>query len=99
MKLGDSQLAPAQGHPSSRGVEIQEDDGLLEECSDRLGRFRFSYEGLRLDVPPYDKDSRATSGVCFWLPTEFLEEHGPARVKELAAGRGLTLSQTFSALL
>ncbi|HEX5744961.1 MAG TPA: type VI immunity family protein [Archangium sp.] len=53
----------------------------LEEHENQVGGFRFEYHGRSredLDPPGF------VSAVSFWLPTEYLEEHGPEHVKELA---------------
>jgi hypothetical protein len=48
-------------------------------CSETLG-YAFLYDGLLLEA--YEGDP--TSQASFYLPTEYLEEHGPGRVRELA---------------
>ncbi|MFL5352292.1 type VI immunity family protein [Archangium sp.] len=56
---------------------------LLEEHCDTTGGYNFEYEGRWLDSAfLYDRD--ATCAVSFTLPTEYLVEHGPARVRALA---------------
>jgi hypothetical protein len=52
---------------------------LRESPSDTTG-YEFLYDGLLLDV--YERDP--ASAVSFFLPTEYLEEHGPGRIRELA---------------
>lgn len=49
----------------------------------RLTGHEFRYQGWNLDGLPLP-DRGAVCAVAFWLPTEFLEEHGPERVRELA---------------
>ena len=47
--------------------------------------YRFVYQGRPIDAPlPWDNEADLVCAVSFWLPTEFLEEHGPGRVRELA---------------
>ncbi|AKJ01492.1 uncharacterized protein DUF3396 [Archangium gephyra] len=48
-------------------------------CSETL-EYAFLYDGLLLEI--YEGDP--ASQVSFYLPTEYLEEHGPGRVRELA---------------
>jgi Protein of unknown function (DUF3396) len=48
-------------------------------CSETLG-YEFNYDGLLLEIHERDPASQVT----FVLPTEYLEEHGPGRVRELA---------------
>jgi hypothetical protein len=53
----------------------------LEEHENQVGGFRFEYHGRPredLDLPGF------VSAVSFWLPTEYLEKHGPEHVKKLA---------------
>ncbi|REG36265.1 uncharacterized protein DUF3396 [Archangium gephyra] len=56
----------------------------LKDSSRRGNRYHFDYHGR----PPSDvvlpDAPGVVSVVSFWLPTEFLEEHGPGRVRELA---------------
>ncbi|WP_233261894.1 DUF3396 domain-containing protein [Vitiosangium sp. GDMCC 1.1324] len=52
---------------------------LSESPSETLG-YEFLYDGLLLEI--YERDP--ASQVSFFLPTEYLEEHGPGRVRELA---------------
>jgi hypothetical protein len=56
----------------------------LAEASGIENRFRFSYYGKPSPKPSLFIPPEAVSAVSFWLPTEFLEEHGPGRVRELA---------------
>ena len=56
----------------------------LADASGTEQRFRFIYQGRRLEDPFLKNQPGATSAVSFWLPTEYLEEHGPGRVRELA---------------
>ncbi|WP_224361389.1 DUF3396 domain-containing protein [Hyalangium versicolor] len=46
--------------------------------------YRFSYFGKDRDDKPWRDTRDATCAMSFWLPTEFLEEQGPARIRELA---------------
>jgi TseV toxin immunity protein TsiV len=52
---------------------------LCQSDSETLG-YEFNYNGLLLEI--YEGD--AASQVSFYLPTQYLEEHGPGRVRELA---------------
>lgn len=56
----------------------------LSDASTQAQRYDFLYQGRRLDAPFLVKAAVATSAVSFWLPTEFLEQHGPGRVRDLA---------------
>jgi hypothetical protein len=53
---------------------------LCESDSETLG-YEFLYDGKLLEA--YENGD-PTSAVAFFLPTEYLEEHGPGRVRELA---------------
>jgi Protein of unknown function (DUF3396) len=53
------------------------------------GQYRFVYRGRPLDKPlPWENAADLVCAVSFWLPTEYLEEHGPGRVRELALELG-----------
>lgn len=54
-------------------------DAALSNC-----RYRFEYHGKDLQDPSMQHEPDAVCETSFWLPTEFLEEHGPTRVRELA---------------
>ena len=61
-------------HP--RGANI-----LLAGSPDDLAGYEFSYHGEQSnEFPPREP----MCAVAFWLPTEYLEEHGPDRVRDLA---------------
>jgi hypothetical protein len=59
----------------------------LYERPDAVSRYWFEYRGRRLDGNNPD----SVSAVAFWLPTEYLDEHGPGRVRELALELGSEL--------
>jgi hypothetical protein len=63
--------------PSSAIIRLRDDTTL--EC-----KYCFQYWGKAREVPLPLKKATTTSAVSFWLPTEFLEAHGPGRVRELA---------------
>jgi len=57
---------------------------LLDGAANEL-RYCFNYRGRKLEPLPWEKDASGhVSKVSFWLPTEYLEQHGPGRVRELA---------------
>ncbi|WP_434379716.1 type VI immunity family protein [Melittangium boletus] len=56
----------------------------LRDALDGDLRYGFDYRGKALDEPPAADEPGAVSAVSFWLPTEFLEAHGPKHVRELA---------------
>ncbi len=67
--------------------DMRADDWAIVELHDAdLSdlRYRFEYHARQLvDLAGRD-DPNEVSTVSFWLPSEFLEEHGPGRVRELA---------------
>ncbi|KFA87581.1 hypothetical protein Q664_47055 [Archangium violaceum Cb vi76] len=63
--------------PVSRSV-------YLREHIDQVGSYNFEYYGRRLDAPIFARDEYSTSAVSFTLPTGYLMEHGPARIRALA---------------
>jgi hypothetical protein len=50
--------------------------------------YEFKYYGRELEASAMNGSARETCAVEFWLPTEYLESHGPARVRELALALG-----------
>ncbi len=56
---------------------------LADEASAEQ-RYGFQYHGKTFKDPILPQDVNAASTVSFWLPTRFLEEHGPERVHKLA---------------
>jgi hypothetical protein len=46
--------------------------------------YRFDYYGKDLENPARQGTQDATCAMTCWLPTEFLESHGPDRVRQLA---------------
>ncbi len=56
----------------------------LRDASRGEDRYAFSYYGMALDAPSFANEPGAVCTATFWLPTEFLEEHGPERVRALA---------------
>jgi hypothetical protein len=57
----------------------------LTDITSGENRFRLDYYGSygALIGPPTDEPTTVCA-VSFWLPTEYLEEHGPGHVRELA---------------
>jgi hypothetical protein len=76
-------------HPSGACI-------ALTGASSDLTGYEFIYRGRQLDAT----DPGETSMVAFFLPTEYLEEHGPNRVRELALelGAGLPFSFGYASL-
>ena len=65
-------------HPRSANVH-------LADASTSENRYSFHYRGSTLVPLPWEPDgSNMVSAVSFWLPTEYLEQHGPGKVRELA---------------
>ena len=56
----------------------------LRESPGGASAYAFEYHGKWLEDPRRAQASQAVSAACFWLPTEFLEAHGPERVRALA---------------
>jgi len=53
-------------------------DGAANET-----RYHFLYFGKRPNLPALKHEPGWASTISYWLPTEYLEEHGPQRVREL----------------
>ena len=83
--------------------QLIESDGCiiqLWEHDENWSGYRFDYRGRMLGTATYTCHPGAVSGASFWLPTEYLEEQGPARVKELAVAlaRELPLTSGYASL-
>jgi hypothetical protein len=72
----------------------------LWEHDDQWSGYRFDYRGQMLGTDTYTRSPDAVCCASFWLPTEYLEEQGPARVKELAMAlaRELPLTSGYANL-
>ncbi|PTL83313.1 type VI immunity family protein [Vitiosangium sp. GDMCC 1.1324] len=83
---GDWQELDTQGWQVIRDKLHESRGGLvrLYERPDAVSKYAFEYRGRRLD----GSNPGAVSGMTFRLPTEFLVEHGPSRVRELALELG-----------
>ncbi|MFL5349512.1 MAG: type VI immunity family protein, partial [Hyalangium sp.] len=66
--------------------ELLESDLPMIQLADKSSenRYRFEYWGKNLESRHGWDKAHAVCAAMFWLPTEFLEEHGPGRVRELA---------------
>jgi hypothetical protein len=56
----------------------------LRDSASGGGSYSFLYYGKELEYLTRMNEPDAMCEATFWLPTEFLEEHGPGRVRELA---------------
>ncbi|XXF77603.1 DUF3396 domain-containing protein [Myxococcaceae bacterium GXIMD 01537] len=63
---------------------------LTGDPADTTG-FAFTYRGVPLDAPAPVGGPNEVCAATFWLPTEYLEEHGPQRARELALELGAAL--------
>jgi len=56
----------------------------LWDTSGSEALYRAEYSGAPLGAPLLEERPHASCALSFWLPTEYLEEHGPERLRELA---------------
>lgn len=56
----------------------------LEEHENQVGGFHVEYHGFQRAILGFPAWSQAVSALSFWLPTEYLEEKGPSRVRDMA---------------
>ncbi|WP_051256539.1 type VI immunity family protein [Cystobacter fuscus] len=56
----------------------------LSDNPREAGPYQFEYFGKDLEAPFFIDNPHAVCALEFWLPTGFLEERGPAHVRELA---------------
>jgi hypothetical protein len=83
---GDWRELDAAGWAHVRS-EIHERSALVVELTDSpsdASQYAFHYYGKPLDAPSSINKPGAVCALSFWLPPEYLEKHGPARVRELA---------------
>ena len=57
---------------------------LLRDGPGGVGEYQFEYFGRGPDASSADEEPGMVCALSCWLPTEFLETHGPARVREVA---------------
>jgi len=57
---------------------------LLHDTEDALYRYQFEYCGKPPDAAMAPETQHPVCAVRCWLPTEYLEQRGPAKVRELA---------------
>jgi hypothetical protein len=58
---------------------------LLSQEPDHVTGYEFCYRGLRGDeAPEISLDRERICAAFFWLPTEYLEAHGPEHIRALA---------------
>jgi hypothetical protein len=90
---GDWQELDEKGWAFNRAELLDSRGGslLLDETPNSVTGYMFTYRGWPLEALPFDRDPGVVCAVAFWLPTEFLEAHGPARVRELALELGSRL--------
>jgi hypothetical protein len=71
-------------HPRGANIMLRDTDRLVAD-------YEFTYSGRDLDEALEYEDLERTCAVAFWLPTEYLETHGPARVRQWALELGAEL--------
>jgi hypothetical protein len=67
----------------------------LKELSRTGSRYFFHYDGRDAEFPIQWNQPDAMSGATFWLPSEYLEEHGPGKVRELTLELATSLPVRF----
>ena len=99
---GDWQLLDEAGWEHARRT-LRETPGAtveLDERPDGVSAYRFEYHGDGLATPWSEGSPDGVSAVSCWLPVEYLEEHGPGRVRDLAVelARALPLNSGYASL-
>ena len=94
---GELQELDDAGWKRIRGELLEDEWPLIQllDASNREDRYQFEYFGKPLGAPSLEDDPNASCAVSFWLPTEYLEEHGPSRVRELALALATPLPFCF----
>lgn len=75
-----------QEFSQSEGVRL-----ALVEKTDAITGYEFHYRGRPFDLPEYIASPGELTTLSCWLPTEYLEEYDPTRVRELAIELGASL--------
>jgi len=57
---------------------------LLRDGPGGVGEFQFEYFGRGPDAASADDEPGMVCALSYWLSTEFLERHGPARMRDIA---------------
>jgi hypothetical protein len=83
---GDWQELDAKGWEFNRWTMLDPHGASirLHTSPSSVAGYEFTYRGFQLDALPWAEDPGAVCSAAFWLSMEFLEAHGPARVRELA---------------
>lgn len=83
---GDLQELDAQGWETNRRHLLSSywPRIVLRDDASNVPGFQFEYYGKAVGTPGPFNTPDMVNALGFWLPTEFLEEHGPERVRELA---------------
>jgi hypothetical protein len=82
----ETQLLDAAGWEWVRREMSRHREGGFADLRDHASeeRYRFRYQGSDLEPGPDTLRRGPVNFTIFWLPTEYLEAHGPARVRGLA---------------
>lgn len=86
------------GSPSARNSSPPWPNGSearLQESHTEVGAHGFEYSGKWLDAPAWRGHEEVVSAAAFTVPTEFLLEHGPDRVRDLALALAAELPWSF----
>ncbi|WNG21949.1 DUF3396 domain-containing protein [Cystobacter fuscus] len=101
---GELQLLDEQGWTHTREVFLnrpwaQACHVQLLQLESGAGGYNFEYDGYEID-PLCDYDEKAACAIAFSLPTEYLLEHGPDKVRALALelSRDLPFSFGYASL-
>jgi hypothetical protein len=82
---GEPQPLDARGWELTRRELLGAGSPIIRLDDDSAeNRYRFEYYGKDFAAPSVKRQPDAVCSAMFWLPAEFLEEHGPERVRELA---------------
>lgn len=83
---GDWQELDATGWAHNRRRLLERSGPILRlrDSPSGVSHHAFDYYGKSLDSPLFANNPGAVCAVCFRLPPEYLEKHGPAHVRELA---------------
>ena len=80
------------GWERNRRELLDDHSAIIQMYGGAESDYWFHYRGSPIDEPlPWENAEDLICAVRFWLPTEYLEQHGPGRVRELALELGAAL--------
>ncbi|HZH76645.1 MAG TPA: DUF3396 domain-containing protein [Archangium sp.] len=93
-EVGASLRLDEAGWERNRLDLLDDHSAIIQMNAGAVGQseYQFVYFGRPIDEPlPWENAADRVCAVSFWLPTEYLQEHGPGQMRELALELGAPL--------